>query len=162
MTTTAVPESTLADFANMSAALTGFQAGFLRPFLDPVNLSGLYYSFAVSQVGQQAMDALLDAFRAISTEPPQTIADTLLEIRDLRVEYTARGETGVAVTGVDLTARESKGVIFEMKRDDQSQLIALENHVPTQQEHPSGEIENYLIRAFLEGFMIGVIPKGRR
>ena len=56
MTTTAVPESTLADFANMSAALTGFQAGFLRPFLDPVNLSGLYYSFAVSQVGQQAME----------------------------------------------------------------------------------------------------------
>lgn len=79
MTTTPVPDNILADFANMSAALTGFQAGFLRPFLDPVNLSGLYYSFAVSQVGQQAMDDLLSAFRAIATQPPQTIANTLLE-----------------------------------------------------------------------------------
>lgn len=79
MTTTPVPDNVLADFANMSAALTGFQSSVLRPFLDPVNLSGLYYGFAVSQVGQQAMDALLNAFRAISTQPAQTIADTLLE-----------------------------------------------------------------------------------
>jgi hypothetical protein len=79
MTTTPVPEQTLADFANMSAALTGFLASVLRPFLDPVNLSGAYYSFAVSQVGQQAMDNLLNAYRAIATQPAQTIADTLLE-----------------------------------------------------------------------------------
>jgi len=79
MTTAPVPEQTLADFANMSAALTGFQANVLRPFLDPVNLSGLYYDFAVSQVGQPAMDALLGAYRAIATQPVQIIADTLLE-----------------------------------------------------------------------------------
>jgi acetyl-CoA acetyltransferase len=79
MTTTAVPDNILADFANMSAALTGFQASILRPFLDPVNLSGLYYAFAVSQVSQQAMDALLNAYRAIATQPAQAIADTLLE-----------------------------------------------------------------------------------
>jgi len=77
--TTPVPDNILADFANMSAALTGFQASVLRPFLDPVNLSGLYYDFAVSQVGQQAMDALLEAYRAIAAQPAQTIADTLLE-----------------------------------------------------------------------------------
>lgn len=63
----------------MSAALTGFQASVLRPFLDPVNLSGLYYGFAVSQVGQPAMDTLLSAYSAIATQPVQTIADTLLE-----------------------------------------------------------------------------------
>ena len=34
------------------------------------------------------------------------------------------------VTGVDLTAREYKGVIFEMKRDDEGQLMALEAHQP--------------------------------
>jgi len=79
MTTTPVPDNILADFANMSAALTGFQSSVLRPFLDPVNLSGLYYGFAVSQVSQQAMDALLNAYRAIATQPAQTIADTLLE-----------------------------------------------------------------------------------
>jgi acetyl-CoA acetyltransferase len=79
MATNQVPDNILADFANMSAALTGFQASILRPFLDPVNLSGLYYGFAVSQVGQQAMDALLNAYRAIATQPAQTIADTLLE-----------------------------------------------------------------------------------
>jgi hypothetical protein len=67
------------DFANMSAALTGFQSSFLRPFLDPVNLSGTFYSFAVSQVGSM-MDALLDAFRAIQNKDAQAIADTLLEV----------------------------------------------------------------------------------
>ncbi len=79
MTTTPVPDDVLADFANMSAALTGFQPSFLRPFLDPVNLSGTYYDFAVSQVSQQGMDALLNAYRAIATQPPQAIANTLLE-----------------------------------------------------------------------------------
>ncbi|HXH38409.1 MAG TPA: sorbitol dehydrogenase [Thermoanaerobaculia bacterium] len=73
-------ESVVQDFANMSAALTGFQPSFIRPFLDPVNLSGTFYEFAVSQAGQPMMDALLNAFRAIQTQPPQTIANTLLEI----------------------------------------------------------------------------------
>jgi hypothetical protein len=73
-------ESVVQDFANMSAALTGFQSSFIRPFLDPVNLSGTFYEFAVSQAGQSMMDALLDAFRNIQNEPPQTIANTLLEV----------------------------------------------------------------------------------
>jgi len=80
MTTIPPSESVVQDFANMSAALTGFQSSFIRPFLDPVNLSGTFYEFAVSQVGQSMMDTLLDAFRAIQTQPPQTIANTLLEI----------------------------------------------------------------------------------
>jgi len=67
----------------MSAALTGFQSSFIRPFLDPVDLSGTFYSFAVSQVGQPMMDALLSAFNALTSQTPapspQTIADTLLE-----------------------------------------------------------------------------------
>jgi hypothetical protein len=77
-------ESVGQDFANLSAALTGFQSSFIRPFLDPVNLSGIFYSFAVSQVGQQMMDALLSAFDTLSNQTPppsaQTIADTLLEV----------------------------------------------------------------------------------
>lgn len=78
------PESVVQDFANLSAALTGFQPSFIRPFIDPVNLSGTFYSFAVAQVGQQMMDALMNAFDELSkrTPPlsPQTIADTLLEV----------------------------------------------------------------------------------
>lgn len=79
-------ESTLQTFANMSATLTGFQPSFIRPFLDPVNLSGTFYTFAVSHVqdGQQMMDALLSAFDALSNQTPkltpQQIADTLLEV----------------------------------------------------------------------------------
>ena len=76
-------EAVVQDFANMSAALTGFQPSFIRPFLDPVDLSGTFYTFAVSQVGQQMMDALMSAFDALTkqtpTPSPQTIADTLLE-----------------------------------------------------------------------------------
>ena len=77
-------ESVVQDFANMSAALTGFQPGFIRPFLDPVNLSGTFYQFAVDQVGQPMMDALMSAFDALSSQKPaltpQQIADNLLEI----------------------------------------------------------------------------------
>lgn len=74
-------DSVVQDFANMSAALTGFQSSFLRPFLDPTNLSEVFYNFAVAQVGQTPMDDLLNAFRAIQTQPPQQIADTLLEVK---------------------------------------------------------------------------------
>jgi len=73
-------DSTIQDFADMSAALTGFQSSFLRPFLDPTNLSETFYNFVVSQAGQPAMDDLLNAFRAIKTQPAQKIADTLLEV----------------------------------------------------------------------------------
>ena len=82
----AVPpsESVVQDFANLSAALTGFQPSFIRPFLDPTDLSGTFYNFAVSQVGQPMMDALLSAFDALNNQnpppSPQTIADTLLEV----------------------------------------------------------------------------------
>jgi hypothetical protein len=77
-------EAVLQDFANMSAALTGFQSNIIRPFLDPVNLSGIFYSFAVAQVGQSMMDALMSAFDNLSKQTPplsaQQIADTLLEV----------------------------------------------------------------------------------
>ena len=81
---TSPSEAVVQDFANMSAALTGFQPSFIRPFLDPVNLSGIFYQFAVSQVGRSMMDALMSAFDALSNQTPpltpQQIADTLLEI----------------------------------------------------------------------------------
>ena len=84
MTTNAPPsESTVQAFANMSAALTGFQPSFIRPFLDPINLSGIFYEFAVAQVTQAMMDELMSAFAALSSQTPpltsQQIADTLLE-----------------------------------------------------------------------------------
>lgn len=63
----------------MSAALTGFLSSVLKPKLDPVGLARTYYEFALGQVGASAMSALLNAFRSIATQPPQTIADTLLE-----------------------------------------------------------------------------------
>ena len=85
MTNTTPPsESTVQAFANMSAALTGFQPSFIRPFLDPVNLSGIFYEFAVAQVGQSMMDALMSAFATLSGQTPaltpQQIADSLLEV----------------------------------------------------------------------------------
>jgi hypothetical protein len=63
----------------MSAALTGFQSSVLKPALDPVGLAREYYVFAVAQVGAASMTTLLDAYRAIKTQPAQQIADTLLE-----------------------------------------------------------------------------------
>ena len=78
-TPTPAPEADVQDFANMSAALTGFLSSVLKPQLDPVGLARTYYEFALAQVGAAQMSALLAAFRAIQTQPPQTIADTLLE-----------------------------------------------------------------------------------
>jgi hypothetical protein len=74
-----VPDSEIQDFADMSAALTGFQSSVLKPKLDPVGLARTYYHFAVGQVGQSAMSALLDTYRAIKSQPAQQIADSLLE-----------------------------------------------------------------------------------
>ena len=77
-------ESVVQNFANMSAALTGFQSSFIRPFLDPTNLSGIFYEFIVAQIGQSMMDQLMSAYEALSTQTPaltaQQIADSLLEV----------------------------------------------------------------------------------
>jgi hypothetical protein len=78
-------DSVVQDFADMSAALTGFQSSFLRPFLDPTNLSEVFYNFAVAQTTQLMMDNLLAAFRTLKaqTNPAltaQQIADALLEV----------------------------------------------------------------------------------
>jgi hypothetical protein len=72
-------DSDIQDFADMSAALTGFESSVLKPALDPVGLAREYYTFAIQQVGEQAMTTLLNAYRAIKTQPAQQIADTLLE-----------------------------------------------------------------------------------
>ena len=80
-TPTPAPDADVQDFADMSAALTGFLSSVLKPKLDPVGLARTYYEFALTQVGPLAMSALLDAFRLIKTQPPQTIADKLLETK---------------------------------------------------------------------------------
>lgn len=73
------PDSVIQDFADMSAALTGFESSVLKPELDPLDLAREYYNFALSQVGEPMLTKLLDSFRAIKTQPAQQIADTLLE-----------------------------------------------------------------------------------
>jgi hypothetical protein len=73
-----IPDSEIQDFADMSAALTGFQSSVLKPALDPLGLARIYYEFALAQVGAR-ITALLNAYRAIKTQPAQQIADTLLE-----------------------------------------------------------------------------------
>jgi hypothetical protein len=73
------PDAEIQDFADMSAALTGFLSSVLKPALDPVGLARTYYDFAVSQAGQLAVSTLLNTSRAIKGQPAQQIADTLLE-----------------------------------------------------------------------------------
>ena len=78
-TPTPLPDAEIQDFADMSAALTGFQSSVLKPALDPIGLARTYYEFAVAQVGQLAMSTLLNTYRAIKGRPAQQIADALLE-----------------------------------------------------------------------------------
>jgi hypothetical protein len=69
------------DFAAMSAALTGFQLEFLKPALDTTNLSQAYFDYATNatQHEQATVQTLLTAYRSVSAQPPQQVADTLLE-----------------------------------------------------------------------------------
>ena len=99
------------DFANMSAALTGFQPSFIRPFLDPVNLSGTFYQFAVSQVGQTMMDALLSAFDALSKQTSTAVsaANRRHAARGIERHSVASGATlpehrGYVVSGIVVSA----------------------------------------------------------
>jgi hypothetical protein len=74
-------ETDLQDFADMSAALTGFRSDFLRPQLDPNHLTNAYFDMATQQTegAPATVQTLLTAYRAIKAQPPQQIADTLLE-----------------------------------------------------------------------------------
>ncbi|HET9623273.1 MAG TPA: hypothetical protein VFP84_17990 [Kofleriaceae bacterium] len=76
-----MPSTDLDDFVAMSAALTGFTADFLRPALDPLNLSQAYFDQATARTaGQPAtLQTLLTAYRAVQGQAPQAIADALLE-----------------------------------------------------------------------------------
>lgn len=71
------------DFAEMSAALTGFQTSFLKPTLDTTDLSQTYFDYATkaTQGKQATVQALLAAYRALRAQQkaPQEIADALLE-----------------------------------------------------------------------------------
>jgi hypothetical protein len=80
-TPSTTPPDNVQDFADMSAALTGFLSTVLKPALDTTGLANTYYQFALAQVGAPAMAALLNAFRAIKTQPAQSIADALLETK---------------------------------------------------------------------------------
>ncbi len=70
------------DFAAMSAALTGFRLSFIQPQLDPVNLSQLYFDTATEQTNGKAftLQMLLTAYRGMSTQPAQQVANNLLGI----------------------------------------------------------------------------------
>jgi hypothetical protein len=73
------PVADVQDFADMSAALTGFLSSVLKPQLDPVGLARTYYEFALIHGDAGVMSQLMSAYRAIKNQPPQQIADTLLE-----------------------------------------------------------------------------------
>jgi hypothetical protein len=76
-----MPNDDFQDFAAMSAALTGFQLQFLKPALDTTNLSQAYFDYATKETQHQqaTVQTLLAAYRAISSQPAQQIANTLLE-----------------------------------------------------------------------------------
>jgi hypothetical protein len=72
-------ESALADFVTMSAALTGFTADALRPGIDPGGLARIYLDTVIEEAGAAAYSALHALYIASAGNPPQQIADALLE-----------------------------------------------------------------------------------
>jgi hypothetical protein len=68
----------LANFAALSAVVTGFQAGVISPTLDPIDLKQLYLDTADAQGGAPRVDQLIAQFLSLAGQPPQTVADALL------------------------------------------------------------------------------------
>lgn len=80
----------LDQFVALSSALTGFTTDVLSPPLDPTDppLKQLYLRTVDTQ-SPATVDALLAAFATLSGQPPQTIANTLLEVDSASPSDTA-------------------------------------------------------------------------
>ena len=83
------PSSRLQTFADMSAVLTGFQAGVISPTLDVTNLKQLYLDTADANAGPAVVDLLLQQFQSLAGQPKQVIADTLLATQSADPPQTA-------------------------------------------------------------------------
>jgi len=68
----------LANFAALSAVVTGFQASVISPTLDPIDLKQLYLDTADAQGGAPRVDQLIAQFLSLAGQPPQAIANALL------------------------------------------------------------------------------------
>ncbi len=64
-------DSSVQDFANLSAALTGFQPAFIRPFLDPTDLADFLlasWQGAILRMKVERSPAALERFKSIVFE----------------------------------------------------------------------------------------------
>lgn len=68
----------LANFAALSAVVTGFQSSVVSPTLDPIDLKQLYLDTADAQAGAPLVDQLIAQFLSLAGQPAQAIADALL------------------------------------------------------------------------------------
>lgn len=98
-------DSTMNDFVQMSALLTGFSAEVLAPGLDPINLKQQYFATASQRAGKAFADLLqqyaeLAAGKPVSAMDPeekQSIGNQLLGLSDGTSNGSPTAQTAQAV-----------------------------------------------------------------
>lgn len=76
-------------FFGLSAALTGISQDQLAPGIDPINVKQAYFDTA-QQSDPKLFAQLLGIYAPIQSEPPATIADTILNKSGDAIRYLAR------------------------------------------------------------------------
>lgn len=89
MSTTLPSATTLDNFVNLSALLTGIERGKLAPPLDPVDIKQTYFDFAKKEAGS-GLDTLLSIFAANAAQPAERIADLIFKHSGPEVCFLAR------------------------------------------------------------------------
>ena len=106
----------LQNFVNLSALLTGIDAGKLAPSLDPKNVKQIYFDYISAQAPQEFAQ-LLAIYAANATQPPAAIADLIFNRSGVGICYLARSVMlawylGSWYAPADLAARKSTNVVI--------------------------------------------------
>src|SRR5262245_35927188 len=81
---TATADSSLQDFVDMSAALTGFDKDVLKPGIDPIGLAKTFFETATAMTANSPykLADLLGTYSSMKTQPAQKVANSLLQLGD--------------------------------------------------------------------------------
>jgi len=87
---TPAPTTLLQTFVNLSALLTGIDAGKLAPQIDPKNIKQVYFDYASAAQPGCDFYKLLAIYAANATLPPAQIADIIFQQSGTNICYMAR------------------------------------------------------------------------
>lgn len=93
-------DSRLPTFVGLSSVLTGIPAGVLAPKIDPLKLKTVYFDKMVAEVGDQQVNALLEAYTQVAEQEglddPSTPDPTSQQAQRVGTKLMNPGDVGDA------------------------------------------------------------------